>query len=485
MAHLKKVNAQNLLNEVINCDLAAVAEMLALKCPANVLGTCGEAPLHIAIYKRDRVMLDMLLAAGANIMFPNRNGDTAFHVAARLGLVSFIELLYSVSTDLQRKRLFLQEKNKEGLTALDIASMPVLTTELDLTRKYCSWHDETGTTLDEEAGPLQRGRALCQQFLAEMTQVDILAKEQGSVEEMSAQNNSFQKTASVLRGNHYATSSARIFYSELDYPARQDPNAWIESDRKFFLNYLPGVRKVITKLHSADFVAKTVRSGYDNAQLVIRRGEGNSYVLQEAQKRQHEVVPAVPEEFAEGVSDENERNRLYLGRRNFAAESEQHGEQSDPKKYNADGSPKTIAELRAEVAALESSRISALHAIQAHERPPMSRVYSNNLQAAGSGGVGKIEEGLFSIGNTHGQPSHAAGNFKAVDSRFARPIHIPTDDRPSVQGNMLRSISLQADKITEAANARAHRESADKEIALQAERDAYNKHMTFHYKHKL
>jgi len=482
---VKKVNAQNLLNEVINCDLAAVAEMLALKCPANVLSTCGEAPLHLAIYKRDRVMLDMLLASGANIMFPNRNGDTAFHVAARLGLVSFIELLYSVSTDLQRKRLFLQEKNKEGLTALDIASMPILTTELDLTRKYCSWHEETGTSLDEEAGPLQRGRAECKRFLERMAQVDILAKELGSVEEMSAQNNNFQKTASVLRGKHYATSSTRIFYSELDYPARQDPNAWVESDRKFFLDYLPGVRKVITKLHSADFVAKTVRSGYDNAQLVQRRGESNSYILQEEEVRKKEVVPTVPEEFAANVSDEAERNRLYLGRRNFAAESEQHDQGTDPGKYNADGSPKTVVQLRADVAALESSRIKALHVIQAHKRPPMSRVYANSLQSEGSGGVGKIEEGLFSVGNTHGQPAHDVGSLKAIDPRFARPRHIPTDDRPSVQGNILRSIAQEADKITKTATDRAAQRSANREIALQAETEAYNKHMTFHYKHKL
>jgi len=485
MAHVKKVNAQNLLNEVINCDLAAVAEMLALNCPANVLGTCGEAPLHIAIYKRDRVMLDMLLAAGANIMFPNRNGDTAFHVAARLGLMDFVELLYSVSTDLQRKRLFLDEKNKEGFTALDIASMPVLATELDLTRKYSSWHEETGTTLDEEAGPLQRGRTQCKAFLAKMSQVDILAKELGSVDEMRAQNNNFQKTASVLRGAHFATSSTRIFYSELDYPARQDPNAWIESDKQFFLDYLPGVRKVITKLHTADFVSKTVRSGYDNAQLLARIGEGNSYIQQEEHKRNNEEVPVVPKEFGADMSDEAIRKRIYLGRRVFAAEEERFEQGTDPSYYNADGGPKTIAQLKAEVAAIESSRFSALHAVEAHNRPPMSRVVSNNLQAEGSGGVGKVEEGLFSMGNTHGQPAQEFGKAKVIDKRYACPRDIPADDRPSVQGNVLRSISLQADAITSAANDIAERSSADREAALEVERTAYNQHMTFKYKHRL
>ena len=43
------------------------------------------------------------------------------------------------SSDIQRKRLFLDAKNKDGLTCLDIASRQVEESELDLTRKYVAY----------------------------------------------------------------------------------------------------------------------------------------------------------------------------------------------------------------------------------------------------------------------------------------------------------------------------------------------------------
>jgi hypothetical protein len=232
-------------------------------------------------------------------------------------------------------------------------------------------------------------------------------------------------------------------------------------------------------------VAKTVRSGYDNAQLLTRIGEGNSFIQQEEHKRNNEVVPVEPKEFGADMSDEAMRKRMYLGRRIFAAEEQRFEQGTDPSYYNADGGPKTIAQLKAEVVAIESCRFSAMHAIEAHKRPPMSKVVSNNLQSEGSGGVGKVEEGLFSMGNTHGQPPHEFGNAKVIDKRFARPRDIPADDHPSVQGNILRSISRLADSVTRSAIDVAEHGSEEREVVLQAERAAYNEHMTFKYKHKL
>ena len=84
-----------MLNEVLNSDHLAIKEQIALKSAINVLGTAGEAPLHISIYKRDMHMMKMLLDAGANIMFRNDNGDTSLHVAARMGLSQVVELLYT------------------------------------------------------------------------------------------------------------------------------------------------------------------------------------------------------------------------------------------------------------------------------------------------------------------------------------------------------------------------------------------------------
>ena len=56
-----KRRAAALFNEVINSDLTALAERIDAGAPINFMGTCGEAPLHIAIYKRDDSMIQMLL----------------------------------------------------------------------------------------------------------------------------------------------------------------------------------------------------------------------------------------------------------------------------------------------------------------------------------------------------------------------------------------------------------------------------------------
>ena len=268
-----KLEGTALFNEVINSDLAALQERIDLGAPINFLGTCGEAPLHIAIYKRDDVMIRMLLDAGADIMFRNSNLDTALHVAARMGLSRVIEFLYNGASALNKKRLFLNAKNKDGLTALHIACMPVMHWELDLTRLYRSWDSKKDPSLDNEEFPLKHGRIECRNFLKDRMQEDIRNKEVGSVDEMVAQNLDFSRSAGILRGSSSSQIGARIYYSALDYPAKLDANAWSESDKKFFLEYLPGVREVMTKLHTADVVGKTSGSGIANAALLQRQHE--------------------------------------------------------------------------------------------------------------------------------------------------------------------------------------------------------------------
>jgi hypothetical protein len=281
-----KLKAAALFNEVINSDLAALAERIDAGAPINFVGTCGEAPLHIAIYKRDDKMIQMLLDAGADIMFVNSNLDTALHVAARMGLSRVVEHLYDGASALNKKRLFLQSRNRDGLMAFHIACMPVRHWELDLTRLYRSWDHKKDPSLDDEEYPLQHGRLACRNFLKEKMDLDIRNKEHDSVTEMVDQNYDFARTAGILRGRDTSNFSSRIFYSTLDYPAKLDKNAWNENDKQFFLGFAPGVRQVMTKLHTADFVGKTAKSGFENASLI---------------QQQHEIILA--RKFHENVTE--------------------------------------------------------------------------------------------------------------------------------------------------------------------------------------
>lgn len=53
----------------------------------NVIGYCGESPGHIAIYKNDEKMLEVIIAAGADPSFKNSQGETLLHIATKLGRI--------------------------------------------------------------------------------------------------------------------------------------------------------------------------------------------------------------------------------------------------------------------------------------------------------------------------------------------------------------------------------------------------------------
>ena len=312
--------------------------------------------------------------------------------------------------------------------------------------------------------------------------MDITSKQIGSVQEMVAQNNDFQKAAGVLRGNHYASSSSRIFYSELDYPARLDTNAWIETDKQFFLEYLPGVRQVITKLHAADFVAKTLRSGFNNAQLVVRKGEINAYIAAQAALRSGTDTPLESERTPTDASAVESLRRRAKGRKDFSVP-----EESDEfKSYyslvgDADAQvqvPKTVEQLRSDLALEELNALEAARAIQGHHRPPMRPIFTSSLQAEGRG-VGKIEEGLFQVhpNHTHGQPPHTYDVLPSIDPRFAQPRHVSADDRPSAQTNVLLAIDRHALEKMREAEEEAERGFVERKKELDSDTHAYNDHM--------
>ena len=63
-----------LIKEVLNADLDALSEIIdANPNRVNFVSQCGESPLGIAIYKRDKRMVELLLTAGADTNHTNSN----------------------------------------------------------------------------------------------------------------------------------------------------------------------------------------------------------------------------------------------------------------------------------------------------------------------------------------------------------------------------------------------------------------------------
>lgn len=432
-----KLKAAALFNEVINSDLAALAERIDAGAPINFVGTCGEAPLHIAIYKRDDTMIQMLLDAGADIMFQNSNLDTALHVAARMGLPRVVEHLYNGASTLNKKRLFLQSRNRDGFMAFHIACMPVRHWELDLTRLYRSWDHKKDPSLDDEEYPLQHGRLACRNFLKEKMDLDIRNKERGSVKEMVDQNYDFARTAGMLRGRDTSNFSSRIFYSTLDYPAKLDENAWDENDKQFFLAFAPGVRQVMTKLHTADFVGKTAKSGFENASLIQQQHE---IIL--ARHFQEHVTESVMGQLAE------ETGVGVLEKGGLNCESAGTGRAVEGV-FRSEVPP--VGRLRHEVGDSEEEKMGIVGAQEGvdEDQAPLEHEMVYNVEAALT-------------------PAERALRMNASE----------LDPRESGSVNLRQRVLNEADEVVQRALAACEEELKEENAEVARQKDSYRKYMT-------
>ncbi len=120
-----------ILNEILNSDYHDLAERIVENPTSiNILGNCGESPAHIAIYKNDIRMLKMLLEAGAEPNFINMNSDTLVHVAARLGSMESIKLLYETG------KCDLELRNNENMSALQISNAKIKESDFFITKLF-------------------------------------------------------------------------------------------------------------------------------------------------------------------------------------------------------------------------------------------------------------------------------------------------------------------------------------------------------------
>lgn len=260
---LNAANNTHTLNEVLNGDYVHLTALLEENAPINILGLRGEGPIHMAIYRKDFKMLEMLLkhTPRADINFKNSSGNTALHIAALLGLPKMLKHLYSVSTVEERFQLMLEIRNNEGETSYDIALKPVLDSELDLTRMYAVSDDVSTNTLDSVRQPMIAGRRECADFLREQMKLARENKVRDSIGVLIDCNADRRKANAILRGGIAGTDAERIYSAALDYPKALDEMAWRKRDIDFFLDYEPGVREVVVGTHSRDLVARALKSG--------------------------------------------------------------------------------------------------------------------------------------------------------------------------------------------------------------------------------
>ena len=192
------------------------------------IGVLGRNALHIAAYKRDDKMCRLLLDYNADPNIKDDiNGDTAMHIAARLGAIDVAEILYKSG------KCQLDLRNIDGKIAYDIAIEPVQDHELDLTRLFQEW--EGTVTLDDERVNVSTGRLLCAKYLSDKLTEDVDSGQQNALDTMVLSNHNRRWMSSMIRGKGYANE--RIYAPGYIYPSGNDPNPWSEKDIAFFHTY--------------------------------------------------------------------------------------------------------------------------------------------------------------------------------------------------------------------------------------------------------
>lgn len=186
---------RKLIKEVLNADKDSIAELLeANPNRINFVSQCGESPLGIAIYKRDILMVKLLLSYGALPNYVNNNGDTSFHIAAKIGNIEILQILYETKLC----NLFLINNNDE--LAYDIAKKIPKNEDVNLLYLFGEWNKNF--ELEQELRNLIIGRKLCFKYLHDKSILDDIKQRQDDVDILINLNADEHRMRRVLSNDH-------------------------------------------------------------------------------------------------------------------------------------------------------------------------------------------------------------------------------------------------------------------------------------------
>lgn len=246
-----------ILNDILNSDYRDLAERVEKNRDAiNVVGICGESPAHIAIYKNDKEMVELLLSGGAHPNTQNSMGDTLFHIASRLGYFHLLELLYNT------KMCNLMIRNKANQLAYDIARSSVERADVHSLKLYAEYqHGEADDAVTIEI--MKAGRIQCAKFLQEKMVFDRQEQVRAMVQSTLEDTAERRRKATIVRGVGAKTCTS--FYPDITYNMKLTREVWREDDVNFFKGYNEGIEKVVRLVFAMDYINKSFRVGIKNA----------------------------------------------------------------------------------------------------------------------------------------------------------------------------------------------------------------------------
>lgn len=261
-----------IVREVLNENIREVRRLAAKvknlhkgdlsESPINSISECGKSPLHIAVYKWNRKMVNIFLEAGANPNQYDMNGETAVHIAAKLGQYDILcDLYLSGRCDLSLRTA------RDKLTALELCSCTFDPNE-DLVemRNFKNWDRNQS----DDTFIVQEGREKCASFLTEkmkldhQNMLDTVAKE--STAHLISQSKLHHILAEPEERTMYFTTGIRPEYPEVDGKCLVS-----EKNQESFEKYRIGVHNVAQDCFVDAFVYQSISVGFHRAAKVIVR----------------------------------------------------------------------------------------------------------------------------------------------------------------------------------------------------------------------
>eukprot|EP01040_Poterioochromonas_malhamensis_P006586 gene6586-7090_t len=226
----------------------------------NVIGYCGESPGHIAIYKNDEKMLEIIIAAGADPNFKNSQGETLLHIATKLGRIRLLQLLYETG----QANLEIED-DQHHLTPLQYVKNLSYNEEIMIaTQLYQNWKNED----IDESDSIKQGREECRLYLEEKMEYDKQMKIINLTKQVTDWTIDREKKRRILCGlddeNTIGTLGPYI-----DYPREEGKCTFDEYDQRFFNHYRKGIHYLATKSFSDQISLNGLKIGALNAKRTL------------------------------------------------------------------------------------------------------------------------------------------------------------------------------------------------------------------------
>jgi len=203
-------------------------------------GICGETAAHIAVYKGDMNLVDIILKHGFDPNTKNSRDETILHCAVRLGDIDIVRLIYAT------KKCDLDIKNRNGMTAYDLSKVDIEESELFELRVFRNWDRNDGNNLS--VLKVLNGRKNCEIFLNDKLAIDRLAKTKQIMEDTITYNSNRTMRSRIIKG--ISADQNYRSYSDLSYPTYATKK-WPEEDIQFFekgWGFSVGFKFVITRI---------------------------------------------------------------------------------------------------------------------------------------------------------------------------------------------------------------------------------------------